>query len=368
MLSVNSFPHTRWLTPDSEMSPLCTESLKTSSLGTLDMGTILTCVKMRADATPPKNCLASWLDGEYTLHLLPQHDFTANIADQALHLQGEPERELIYQAGGGSAVWFVGNEVVCKVHAWKEGLDMESETIAFVRKHFPTIPVPEVLYEWVDQSMNRSFLIMERVHARTLEVAWPSLTQQQRLNIANEVAEYTALVATKTSTRYQTVSGSGVQKPWLMQGYDFDGPIHSWFPRTLGPLTGSELRAHWTKISTTPPPTFEDPLVLCHDDQGPTNVLISDSGDSVEAIIDWANVSYVPRFWVATVVLNTAAFRFESDYEDPKEWMTMLAEALKKQGFEPIADFRKWHDSVADYDTDDDKLEWSKVQLTAPSW
>ncbi|KAH0287909.1 hypothetical protein M436DRAFT_72441 [Aureobasidium namibiae CBS 147.97] len=315
----------------SEMSPLCTESLKTSSLGTLDMGTLLTCVKVRADATQPRNCLASWLDGDSAFHLLPQHDYSASIGDQPL--QGEPERDLIYQAGSGSAVWIVGNKVVCKV----------------------------------DQSINRSFLIMKRIHARTLDVAWPSLTQTQRLNIANEIANHTALVATKTSTHYQTVSGYGVVKPWLMQGYDFHGPIHSWFPRTLGPLAGSELRAHWTNISTTPPPTFEDPLVLCHDDQGPTNILVSDSGDNVAAILDWANVSYVPRFWVATVVLTTAAYRFDFDGEGSRDWAVMLAEALKKQGFEHVTDYRKWHDTVAKYDTEDDKLEWSKVQLSAPS-
>ena len=295
-------------------------------------------------------------------HLLPQHDYATSMGDQPL--QGEPEHDLIYQAGSGSAVWIVGNEVVCKVHAWKLGIQLESETIAFMREHFPTIPVPKVLYEWVDQSMNRSFLIMKRVHARTLDVAWPSLTQQQRLNIANEVADYTALVATKTSTHYQTISGCGVAKQWLMQGYDFHGPIHNWFPRTIGPFTAAELRAHWTKISTIPPPAFEDTLVLYHDDQGPTNILISDSGDNVEAIIDWANVSYVPRFWVATVVLCTGAFRFEHEGKGSKDWALMFAEALKKQGFEECAaEFRKWHDTVADYDTEDDVLGWNKVQI-----
>jgi hypothetical protein len=346
------------------MNPLCTESLKISSSGTLDMGTAVTCVKTQADATPLNDSLASWPDGDSTVHLLPQYTHTAGTNE---HSQDKPEHKLIYQAGSGSAVWTLGNQAVCKVHAWKEGIQLESSTLAFIRQHFPTIPIPEVLYSWVDESMNLSFLIMKRIDARTLEVAWPSLSQHQRLNIAKEVGEYTSLVATKTSGYFQTVSGRGVAKPWLMQGYDFDGPIHSWFPRTIGPFSASELRDHWTKISSIPPPSFEDTFVLYHDDQCPTNILVSDDGDRVAAIIDWANVAYVPRFWVATAPRTVGGFRFEiDDFEESREWAIMLAEALKIRGFEAcVEEFRRWSERVSEYDTEDDKLEWSKVQVKA---
>jgi hypothetical protein len=344
------------------MSPLCTESFKVSSSGTLDMGTAVTCVRTKADATPPKDCLAYWLDGDYTLHLLPQHNSTIGTSE---HLQDNPEHKLIYQAGSGSAVWTLGNQAICKVHAWKENIQLEAETLAFIREHFPAIPIPEVLFSWIDKPMNRSFLIMKRIHARTLEVAWPLLSPQQRVGIAKEVASYTTLVATKTSGYFQTVSGCGVAKPWLMQGHDFDGPIPSWFPRTIGPFTAPELRKHWTKISSIPPPSFEDTFVLYHDDQCPTNVLVSDNGDRVEAIIDWANVAYVPRFWVATAPLTVGGFRFEiDDFERSKEWAAMLAEALKGQGFEGcVGEVREWSKQKLDYDTQDDMREWSKVRM-----
>lgn len=46
----------------------------------------------------------------------------------------------------------------------------------------------------------------------------------------------------------------------------------------------------------------------------------------------------------------------------------MLAEALKKHGSEAcVEEYRKWNELVPDADTEDDKLEWSKVQLNAPS-
>jgi hypothetical protein len=180
-----------------------------------------------------------------------------------------------------------------------------------MRSHFPSIPIPEGLYSWVDKALNRSFLIMRRIHARTLDKAWLRLSHQQRLNIAKEVAEYTTLVATKTSERYETTSGYGVRRPWLAQGYNFHGPIHSWFPRTIGPFTATELREHWTNISPVPHPAIDDTFGLYHDDQGPTNVLVSDDGEHVAAIIDWANVSYVPRFWIATAPITVGGFCFE---------------------------------------------------------
>lgn len=208
--------------------------------------------------------------------------------------------------------------MICKVHAWKEGLQVEWETIAFVREHFPSVPVTEVLYGWVDKSINRCFFIMKRMRARTLDETWSSLTHQQRLNIAKEVAGYTALVATAASSRYQTVSGCAVDNPFLMQGHDFHSPIHHWFPRTVGPFSGPELRAYWSKISSVPPPSCDDTFVLSYGDQGPTNILVSDDGNSVAAVIDWANASYVPRFWVLTIMLATGVHSLEKDTSDRK--------------------------------------------------
>jgi hypothetical protein len=100
-------------------------------------------------------------------------DFPCLLARWRLHTSpsSNPEHKLIYQAGPGSAVWTLGNQAICKVHAWKENIQLEAETLAFIHERFPTIPIPEVLFSWIDKSMNRSFLIMKRIHARTLEVA-----------------------------------------------------------------------------------------------------------------------------------------------------------------------------------------------------
>lgn len=124
-------------------------------------------------------------------------------------------------------MWLVGNEAVCKVHAWKKGLQLKSETIAFVREQAPTIPIPEVIYSWVDESIDRSFLIMRRIRARTLDSAWLQLNHQQRLNIATEVAAHTATLVRITCDRFQSISGYGIGIARLMQDYNHHSPIHN---------------------------------------------------------------------------------------------------------------------------------------------
>ncbi|THY12739.1 hypothetical protein D6D02_05032 [Aureobasidium pullulans] len=323
-----------------EMIPPCRESITESSPNVLTLGTSVNCVRTPLASPPPRNTLLSWHDGDFIFHLLPRCQSTANLIDSSLQLQDSlPMHELIYDAGSSSGVYSLGNEIVCKVKGWKEGMQLESETIAFVREHFPTIPVPEILYTWIDKSINRSFDIMKRVHARTLDKAWMDLTPQQRLNIAEQVAGYIALLATKTAKR-----------------------------RTLPPYSAAEYRDYAKRISTAPPPEFDDDFVFYHDDQGPTNILVSDDGNSVAAIIDWENAAFYPRYWVATVQFAHAGFLLEPPkgqrrFEGDDEWGLSLVAALKQHGFDSCKEaYKAWSKGKAeDVDTEKDLAEWQKI-------
>lgn len=311
----------------SEMNPPHTKSITTSGNNILNLGSSRVCVRLSASGSPPPGPLASWRDGNSVIYVL-QRD-TPPIESLRFDYQ------LIHEAGSSSAVWTLGNNAVCKVHPWKEGTQLEADTLAFISKRFPSIPITEVICTWVDKPINRSFLIMKRIHARTIDQAWVDLSHQQRLNLANELAQYTALIATKTSNRYQTISGCGVRFG-LGGGYPRDSPIHHWFPRTIGPMSVADYRAYLKSLSRNLLPDFDDDLVLVHDDVCPTNVLVADDGNSVAAIIDWANVAYYPRFWVATNLYANGGFIME-DKRVPEterwDWAKMLAAALEAQGF-----------------------------------
>lgn len=155
---------------------------------------------------------------------------------------GDSAIDRIQECGTGGAVWGIGNEAICKVKGWSEGWQLEASTIDFVRGNFPSVRLPEVLYSWIDRPINRTFLIMKRVHARTLNAAWPSLSTGQRESIINEMAEHCFTLARKTSSRYESVSRCGVLEYWLMGNPPTSNP--TWLPMTLGPLSGPELKEH----------------------------------------------------------------------------------------------------------------------------
>jgi aminoglycoside phosphotransferase len=87
----------------------------------------------------------------------------------------------VHTLGASSAVWAIGNKAFCKVKSWCPGLESEAQTIKFVKERCPQIPVPEVIYEYIDE--DRSFLILGRVHGLTLRDAWADLSPSQHDNI-----------------------------------------------------------------------------------------------------------------------------------------------------------------------------------------
>lgn len=278
---------------NSEMEPPARESVKriTSQLWTL--GSALMCVKKATQDAQPHNSIVSWQDGDSTFHLLPRDESLLTDLEN-----GDSAIDRIQECGTGGGVWAIGNEAICKVKSWSEGRQLESSTLDFVRENFPSVPLPEVIYSSIDRPFNRTFLVMKRVHARTLNEAWPTLFPGQQQKIANEMAEYCATLAKKTSLNYESAHGFGVFEYWLMGRPPASNP--TWLPMTLGPLSGPELKAYMSKISDKPVPHFEDAFPFYHCDLGPTNILVSDDGESVVAIIDWEAAAHFPSFWVAT--------------------------------------------------------------------
>src|SRR4051812_47848167 len=111
----------------------------------------------------------------------------------------------------------------------------------------------------------------------------------------------------RTSSRYETVSGHGVLEYWLMGRPPASNP--TWLPMVLGPFSGSEMKTYMSRISSKPVPEFDESLLLYHPDLGPTNIMLSDNGDKISAIIDWEAAAYFPSFWVATKPASNWAFR-----------------------------------------------------------
>jgi hypothetical protein len=172
------------------------ESVKRINPRLWTLGSNMMCVKSDAQETPPPSAVSSWHDGDSIFYLVPRDETLLLTASG----EGDPAIDRIQECGTGGSVWGIGSEVICKVKGWCEDRQLEAATIAFVGENCPSVPLPEVLYSWIDQPINRTFLILRRVRGRTLSSAWPHLSAGQRLNIAEEIARHCSVLATNTSS------------------------------------------------------------------------------------------------------------------------------------------------------------------------
>ncbi|KUJ10101.1 uncharacterized protein LY89DRAFT_269934 [Mollisia scopiformis] len=225
-----------------EMEPPARESVKRMNPSLWTLGTTVICVKISTGDAQPLNSLASWVDGDSTFHLQPRDEtYLTNSTE------GDAAIDRLQECGTGGSVWKLGSEAICKVKSWYEGRQLEATTIDFVRKTCPEVPMAEVIYSWIDRPINRTFLIMKRVQARTLNTAWPHLSAAQHMNIAKEVAHHCSSLARITSSRYESISGCGVYEYWLMGKLPASNP--SWFYMTVGPFSSIDMKTYMTKIS-----------------------------------------------------------------------------------------------------------------------
>ena len=322
----------------SEMEPPARESVKRIDSRLWTLGSTMICSKISAGEIQPLNSITSWQDGDSTFHLVPRDRISRTIPNE-----GNSAVDRIQECGTGGSLWGIGNEVICKVKGWCEGRQLEATTIDFARRNWPDVLVPQVIYSWIDRHLNRTFLILKRVHARTLNAAWPQLSADQRSNIAEEAAQHCLILAAKTLSRYETVSGSGVLEYSLMEHPPASNP--TWLPMTLGPFSCKEMKNYMTTISSEPPPELDGSFHFYHPDLGPTNILVSNDGNSVATIIDWEAAAYFPRFWIATKPVSSWAFRLESTTDAEKNgWAKLLVSALETRGFKSLNTvYLKWN-------------------------
>ncbi|KAE8147512.1 kinase-like domain-containing protein [Aspergillus avenaceus] len=254
-----------------------------SQLGpdTYQMGSKFLCKKATGEI--PQNAVVSWEDGDGQYYLVEATDMNPPV---------NTAEGLIHQAGTSSAVWAIGTQVVCKVKTWVSGMERESDTLAFVASRFPHIPIPEVIYSWVDEPLNRTFLILRRIQGQTLLSAWPSLTTEQKADMATTVAQYCRDLSEATAEGLQSATGCGVLEPFLNVEEEESHP--SWKPTLLGPFSRIATEKYFQRISPLMPSPIGDRFHFYHADLGPTNILLTDDG-AVRAIIDWESAGYFPK-------------------------------------------------------------------------
>jgi hypothetical protein len=237
----------------------------------------------------------------------------------------------VHQLGSTSAVWAVGHEAFCKVKSWSHGQESEAQTIAFVKEHFPRIPVPDVLYEYTDG--DRSFLILRRVPGHTLRDSWADLSSSSRDQILATVVDSCVSMAVQTAPCMQSATGGPIDEPYL-------SPDST---RLFGPLTAQQCASYFSATSTKAAPDVGAAFHFYHADLGPSNIMVS--AGAVTGILDWEGAGFFPRFWISTKPSVSPGLNFSpsvAGFED-HEWRRLLRVALEMKGFERAADwYMEW--------------------------
>ena len=123
------------------------------------LGSSMLCERIENPEVKPSNAIIDWQDGDNTFYLRKR------TADDMSG--GDAEIDRIPVGGTSAAVWCLGENSFCKLHAWCEGLELEANTIRFVGEKAPEVPIPEAVYSWIDHDLNRTFLIAKRVGGQT---------------------------------------------------------------------------------------------------------------------------------------------------------------------------------------------------------
>lgn len=324
----------------SKPSPPIELSVSNFGPNTYRMGSRFLCKK--ATGETPETVVATWKDGDGQCYYLVK-DTSASV--HSLLSSQEAADGLIYHAGMSSAVWEIGSHVICKVKTWADGMESESSTLAFVASRFPHIPPPEVIYSWVDEQLSCTFLILKRIQGQTLARAWPSLTSEKRDHLAVTVAQYCSDFAEATSENLQSATGCGVLEPFLTVDPEASHP--SWKPRPLGPFSRTVTERYFEKLSTRPPPPIGERFHFYHADLGPTNILISDDGTAVEAILDWESAGFYPRFWIALKPYRSGGFNLDAPDDSRYDRTDLLEPKLSEVGFTLHSSHVEWQKTLA---------------------
>lgn len=148
---------------------------------------------------------------------------------------------------------------------------------------YTDISVPKVLRDWVDRD-GRYFVLNERISGQTLEEAWPSLSERQKIDIADQVVQVRKQLRSITSTSIQCDDQSPCYPGLLFFDLEPRGPFHS--DQELWDALAHNLRYLPRQVLDHLKKRLPrcEPYVLTHCDLNLGNIMVQDG--KVVSILD----------------------------------------------------------------------------------
>ena len=183
-----------------------------------------------------------------------------------------PKEHIIQREYGSNVVVRLDPDTVVKFGQGVTRREADNQVRAFQMLNHQIVRVPRVHGFFIDDDMG--YLVMEYIEGRKVDPA-----NRHDLDLVTEMMRY---FATLQSERPGNLSGGSSHSNFFPEGELFDtvSNMTIWFDERL--------------FADDPTFSFSDtPLILCHLDIAPRNLIIT--GDGSLCLLDWGSAGYYPK-------------------------------------------------------------------------
>ncbi|KAF7871875.1 hypothetical protein EAF04_003982 [Stromatinia cepivora] len=227
--------------------------------------------------------------------------------------------EMVYDAGGVSAVWNIG-DAFCKVKILDPDATREHVTLDYLHKKHPlSFAIPDVHYH--TEYDGRYCIILSRLTGKTLTEAWPNIDEAMKQHYVSRVAGICKELAVWQGDGISGVDGQHLSDRFLTRLQ---------LPNDCSP----ENLLNNCKEVEMDCSTF----VFYHCDLGPGNIIV-DAVEGSIGIIDWETAGFVPKEWIRTKFCISSGLDLPGDDQESRvDWRRRVQRQLEKEGFPEIAE------------------------------
>ena len=212
----------------------------------------------------------------------------------------------------------------------------EADNMNFIRKH-TSIPVPEVFDEY-DTSDGRHCIIMSRIPGTTLQEAWPTLSDESRSSIVEQLVGYIHELRQIKGESISSASGSPTSMYFF--GLVMDKVLHS--SSEFHHLLTSRVYRLPNMLNKIPEAyvdflrsRFDDNsrLVFTHADLADRNIIVQDG--RITGIIDWEWAGFYPEHWEFVTLMKNGAWCGDRVAKEFPEYINALFAYCRLQLISP---------------------------------
>ncbi|KAI0554356.1 kinase-like domain-containing protein [Xylaria curta] len=267
----------------------------------------------------PDSELASWGDGHGGFFVLPN---ASPPPSETQPLSNTGEIQKVYDAGGASAVWRVGEAFVKLKEIISLNATKEHTTLEYLRDRQPlNFRIPDVYYH--TDIGNRYLLVLGGLAGRTLDDTWHEMEETARQEYVRSIAKICMELATWEGEIISGVDGKQLTDQYLLKSsaeMDFN-PGHLF----------NNCKEMGMNCSS---------LVFYHCDLGPGNILLDESDGSI-GIIDWETAGYVPKEWIRTKFRCSSGMDLSERVGEKaprSDWRRRVSQELARLGFSDVVE------------------------------